>query len=262
MRSENDAAIAFGEKKRGNCIIAGIIATLLFWQFLSMVLHKAIVASPMETLTALIPLVRDGILFTELLITLRRLMISLLLGSLIGLSTGVTAGLSPKIRAFFEPIRWIGMTIPAIVIAVLAMLWFGMGDKQTIFLVTMIITPIMYVNTVEGITAIDKKLLEMGRVYHFPWILVLKSIYLPGIAPYILAGATLAAGIGVRAVVLAELMGAFEGVGHSFSRAWMYLNTPELFAWILSCLLLMAFLEFGILLPIRKRLLRWKKGKN
>ncbi|MFN8565291.1 MAG: hypothetical protein U0703_27535 [Anaerolineae bacterium] len=69
-----------------------------------------------------------------------------------------------------------------------------------------------------------------------------------------MTGLTLAAGIGVRAVLMAELLGANEGIGHSFNRAWTFLKTPEMFAWMLASLALMALLEFGIFKPLRRTL--------
>lgn len=55
---------------------------------------------------------------------------------------------------------------------------------------------------------------------------------LPGIASRALAGLTLAAGSGVRAVVLGEVLAALGGVGHAFSRTHScWLESDELFAW-------------------------------
>lgn len=239
--------------------VAGIIALLAGWQLLSMLVHEAIVASPLATLSALKGLAWEGALWSELFTTLKRLLIGLSLASVLGLSLGVVAGLMPKVRSFLEPVRWVGMTLPAVIIAVMAMLWFGMGNKQVIFMVSVIIMPIIYVNTLEGILAIDDRIIEMAQVYQFPRKLLLMEVYLPGIGSSVMAGLTLAMGIGIRAVILGELLGAFDGMGHGFSRAWTYLNTPELFAWILVCLGLMGALEFGILNPIRRHFMRWKE---
>jgi NitT/TauT family transport system permease protein len=113
---------------------------------------------------------------------------------------------------------------------------------------------------VAGVLAIDRRLVEMGYVYHFPRRLLLNEVYLPGIASPVMAGLTLATGIGVRAVVLGEVLGAMEGIGHAFSRAMSYLETPELFAWIVVLLVLMAVIEFGALRPFRRRIMRWRKA--
>lgn len=239
--------------------VAGIVALLAGWQLLSTVVHEAIVASPLATLAALQRIAWEGALWQELFTTLKRLLAGLSLASVLGLSLGLAAGLKPRIRSFLEPVRWVGMTLPAVIIGVMAMLWFGMGNTQVIFMVFVIVMPIIYVNTLEGILAIDDRIIEMGQVYQFPRKLLLTEVYLPGIGSSVIAGLTLAMGIGIRAVILSELLGAFDGMGHSFSRAWTYLNTPELFAWILVCLALMGVLEFGILDPIRRHLVRWKE---
>jgi NitT/TauT family transport system permease protein len=240
--------------------VAGVAAILVVWQLLSLVVNPAIMASPAETAKALAGLAWDGTLWIQLLITLKRLVIGLAIGAGAGLILGILAGLEPRLRSFLEPLRWVGMTIPAVIIIVLAMLWFGLGDFTVIFMVAVIIIPTMYVNTVAGVLAIDRRLVEMGYVYHFPRRLLLTEIYMPGIASPVMAGLTLATGIGVRAVVLGEVLGAMEGIGHAFSRAMSYLETPELFAWIVVLLALMAVIEFGVLRPLRRRVMRWRKA--
>jgi len=237
----------------------GVIAILVVWQLLSLWVNPVFIASPVGTAKALGRLAAEGSLWIELLITLKRLVIGLAIGAGLGWLSGMFAGLEPRLRSFLEPLRWLGMTIPAIIIAMLAMLWFGLGDLTVIIVVALIVAPSMYVNTVAGVLAIDPRLVEMGRVYHFPRRLLLTEIYLPGTASPALAGLTLAAGVGVRAVVLAEVLAAMSGIGHAFSRAMSWLETEELFAWIVLLLALMALLEFGVLRPLKRRVLRWRK---
>ncbi len=248
--------------RRGRLLygIAGVAAILVGWQLLSLTVNPAIMASPAETAKALAGLAWDGTLWVQVLITLKRLVIGLAIGAAAGWVLGVLAGLEPRLRSFLEPFRWVGMTIPAVVVAVLAMLWFGLGDFTVIFIVAFIVVPTMYVNTLAGVLAIDRRLVEMGDVYHFPRRLMLTEVYLPGIASPALAGLTLATGIGVRAVVLAEVLAAMSGIGHAFSRAMSYLETPEIYAWVVVLLALMAVIEFGALRPLKRRAMRWRKG--
>jgi NitT/TauT family transport system permease protein len=236
-----------------------VAALLLVWELLSLWVDPVFVASPADTAKALARLASKGTLWVQLLITLKRLVIGLAVGAGLGWIVGMAAGLEPRLRSFLEPVRWVGMTVPAVVIAVIALLWFGLGDFTVVFVVAIIVAPSMYVNTVAGVLALDPRLVELGRVYGFPRRLRLTEIYLPGTASQALAGLTLATGVGVRAVVLAEVLGAMSGIGHSFDRAKSYLETPELFAWVVLLLALMAVLEFGLLRPLRRRVLRWRK---
>jgi len=240
--------------------LAGVAAILIGWELLSLFVNPALMASPAETVRALAGLAWGSTLWVQLLITLKRLVIGLAVGATAGWLLGIGGGVEPRLRYFFEPIRWVGMTIPVVILAVLAMTWFGLGDFTVMFVVALIVMPTMYVNTLEGVLAIDQRLVEMGRVYRFPRRLLLREIYVPGIASPAIAGLTLATGIAVRAVVLAEVLAATSGIGHAFARASSFLETPQLFAWVLVLLALMAVIEFGVLRPARRRAMRWRKA--
>jgi NitT/TauT family transport system permease protein len=236
----------------------GIATMLIVWQILSMVFSEFIIASPTATLRALGQLAANGSLWREFGTSLVRLMIGLVGGAVVGVALGILAGLNKRLRFFLEPMRWGLMTVPAIVISVLVMLWFGLGSIQVVIMTGLITMPINYVNTLEGMLGIDARILEMARVYKIPPRLRLANIYLPGIGSSVMAGFTLASGIGVRASILAEFIGGRNGIGHNLFLSWTFLDTPALFAWILTTLALLGLVEFVVLKPIRDHLMRWK----
>jgi NitT/TauT family transport system permease protein len=238
----------------------GIVFMIAVWQILSLIFSPIIIASPVATVQALIELIKDGKLWSQFGYSLARLLIGLAAGSIIGINLGIIAGLNSRMRSFLEPLRWGIMTVPAIVVSVLGMLWFGMGSTQVIFMTAVITIPTNYVNTLEGMLAIDSRILEMSDIYRIPTRLRLTQIYLPGIGSAVLAGLTLASGIGVRASILAEFIGARDGIGHSLFLSWTFLDTPSLFSWIIVTFALLGLVEFGILKPIRDRLTRWKRA--
>jgi NitT/TauT family transport system permease protein len=240
-------------------VLLGIASMIAIWQILSLIFSPIIIASPAATLEALIRLAGNGELWIQFGYSLGRLLIGLAAGSVIGITLGILAGINAPLRSFLEPMRWGVMTVPAIVISVLAMLWFGMGSIQVIFMTGVITMPTNYVNTLEGMLAIDARIIEMAKIYRIPPRLRLTQIYLPGIGSAVLAGLTLASGVGVRASILAEFIGARNGIGHSLFLSWTFLDTPTLFAWIIATFALLGLVEFGILRPVRDRLTRWKK---
>jgi NitT/TauT family transport system permease protein len=246
-------------KRKVLFIGAGILTMLILWQLLSLFFSEYIIASPSATLAALGNLISNGSLWSEFGYSLARLIIGLAIGWIIGVSLGILAGLNKRLQAFLEPMRWAVMTVPAIIISVLAMLWFGMGSVQVVFMTGLITMPVSYVSTLEGMLAIDVRITEMAAVYKIPSSLRLKEIYFPGIGTAVMSGLTLASGIGVRATILAEFIGARNGIGHDLFLSWTFLDTPALFAWILAAFALLGLVEFGILKPIRDYLMRWKK---
>ncbi len=237
----------------------GIVGMLVVWQILSLVLSPIIIASPADTFAVVIKLAVNGTLWSQFGYSLARLLLGLAGGSIVGITLGIFAGLDSRLRLFLEPMRWGIMTIPAIVLSVLAMLWFGMGSIQVIFMTAVITIPTNYVNTLEGMMAIDARILEMAKIYKITLRLKLTQIYLPGIGSSILAGLTLAAGVGVRASILAEFIGARNGIGHRLFLSWSFLDTASLFAWVIITFAMLGLVEFGILRPVRDRLTRWKK---
>ena len=246
-------------RSRALYIGLGILATLAVWQILSLVFSQIIVASPSATFMALVRLASGGELWIQLGYSLSRLLIGLFASAAAGVILGLAAGINPRFQLFLEPARWVVMTVPAIIISVLALLWFGIGSTQVIFMTAVITLPIIYVNTVEGMRAIDARIIEMAEVYRISSRLRLTEIYLPGIGSAIMAGLTLASGVGVRALILAEFLGARNGIGHSLFLSWTFLDTPSLFAWILLALALLGLVEFGLLRPARDYLMRWKR---
>ena len=236
----------------------GIVGMVLVWQILSMVLSQVIIASPASTLQALWRLALNGELWKEFAQSLVRVLIGIALGAAAGITLGVLAGLSSRLRSFLEPMRWGIMTVPVIVLTVLSMLWFGMGSAGVVWVTGVVTVPTNYVNTLEGMMSIDSRIIEMSRVFRIPPRLRVTQIYLPGIGSSVMAGLTLAAGIGVRASIVAEFIGARNGIGHSLFLSWTFLDTPSLFAWIIITFALLGLVEFGVLRPARDRLMRWK----
>jgi NitT/TauT family transport system permease protein len=142
-------------RSRAFYIGLSILAMLLIWELLSMLFSQIVIASPLATFQALGTLLTDGELWTQFGYSLGRLLIGLGAGAVFGITMGILAGANYRLRFFLEPMRWTISTVPVIVLAVLAMLWFGIGSLQALFLTGVITTPIVYVNTLEGLQAAD-----------------------------------------------------------------------------------------------------------
>ncbi len=237
----------------------GICLLFICWWLVSLFFDEIIIASPLKTVASLGSMMCTGAFWKSVGISFQRFALALLLGSFIGFAFGLAAGLNDAVRWLFEPFRWILMTIPPPVVVVVSMIWFGMGSVQTVFVTTVLIMPIMYLNTLAGIDAVDQQLVEMAGIYRAPGTMLLRDLYIPGVGAHVLAGLSLAAGMGVRIVVLSELLGAYSGIGYEFSLARTNLDTPALFAWVMVCLILGGGLEICILNPMRNHIMKWQE---
>ena len=238
----------------------GIASIVLLWQLLSMELNELILASPLQTLIRLIELCQQSDFWLVLLVSLKRLLLALSVASIIGFFLGIIAGRRAWLKEYLSPIRWLLMSVPPVIVVLLAMLWFGMGSSMVVFITVLLLSPTIYVNTQKNIEQIDNQYLELAHVYHFSLWQRLSQIYIPVIAAPLCATLVIVCCSGVRIVVLAEVLGAHQGIGYELANASSNFDTPELYAWVLVSLLLVAILELALLRPVQNYLLRWKRA--
>ncbi|NYT80718.1 ABC transporter permease [Alcaligenaceae bacterium] len=238
--------------------LAGVLILLAGWQIAAMYLGPLLMATPLQALRALGGMLKNDGFWYHAGQSLGRIAIGVGLGCSIGFVLGVLAGHYARLRGLLEPLRWLLMAIPPVVVVVLAMLWFGLGSPMVIFITVLMMAPGMYVNTVKGMLLVDRQLIEMAHVYRYgPW-LRLRHLYLPALAAPLTAALLIATAGGVRLVVMAEVLGAESGAGYAIANARSTFDSGELYAWVILILLLVAMLEFTLLQPIQRRLTQWQ----
>ena len=247
----------WASRKLWTCV--GAAGVLFGWWLLSLSFSDLVVASPWQTVAGLVGLLSTVDFYRDFFITLQRFALSLFFGVFFGITFGVLAGLEKRLKWLFAPLNWILMTMPPVVLVMLSMLWFGMGGFQTIFVTTLLIFPMIYANTMAGIESVDPDLLEMARIYRAGRVRMIREIYFPGIYAPLFAALSLSAGMGMRIVVLAEVLGASSGIGYAFSLSRTNVDTPSLFAWIIVCLFVGGGIDGILFTPIKNRVLRWKE---
>ena len=236
----------------------GVIVLIAGWHILSLFLDSIVLASPLDTFSSLIRMIGTMRFWGHLWTSFCRIITGIFFGSFAGFLLGLLAGLYRDIKHFLEPLRWTLMSVPAVVVVVMAMLWFGMGSTMVVFITALLLAPIVYVNTVKGLEMVEKNIVEMARVYNFSLWLTVRHVYIPAITGPLASAMVVVVGMGVRIVILAEVMGTSEGIGHALSLTRSSLETPALFAWVMVCIGIVGFLEYVVLRPVEDYVLRWK----
>jgi NitT/TauT family transport system permease protein len=139
------------------------------------------------------------------------------------------------------------------------MLWFGMGSTMVVFITVLLLAPTIYINTQKSVEQIDNQWFELAQIYQFSWYQRLSKIYIPAISGPLCATLIIVCCSGVRIVVLAEVLGAHQGVGYELANASSNFDTAELYAWVTISLSIVAFMELVLLKPIQHYLLRWRE---
>ncbi|MEQ8201740.1 MAG: ABC transporter permease subunit [Syntrophomonadaceae bacterium] len=239
--------------------ILGILIILSGWQVLAWASHPLIVASPGSTFRSIFAMLASGELTRNLLITLQRQLTGLAFGVLIGTFLGIFGGLKKPLDSMMMPGVNAVMATPSIIFVVIAMVWFGQGSTQVIFVTALLIMPIMYLNSAKGIQSIDSNLLQMVRVYRVPARVKLLKVYLPGLLYGFMAGFSLSVASSLRITIMAELLGAQDGIGNAIFIARGYLETSKLFAWALLLVLMVMIIEAIVFNPLQRFIGKWQE---
>jgi NitT/TauT family transport system permease protein len=96
----------------------------------------------------------------------------------------------------------------------------------------------------EGIQQTDPKLLEMAFVFHFNRKQLIRSVYVPSIAPFFMTAATTSLGLGWKAGVATEVLGRPPlSLGGSLYEAKIYLASADLLAYTCVVIIISLALE-------------------
>ncbi|MFD1330596.1 ABC transporter permease subunit [Methylopila musalis] len=237
---------------------AAPVLVLIVWEALcrSGYVAPQILPAPSKVALTAWKLALAGSLFSDLGVSLLRAATGFAIGGLLGFTLGVAVGFSRVAEAAIDRSVQMVRAVPFLAALPLTIIWFGVGEGQKIFLVSLGVLFPIYVNTVLGIRQVDPKLLELARVQGLTGWATIRRIILPGALPSILTGVRYALAVAWLALVVAETVGAQAGLGFLAMDAREFLRTDV----IVLTIVIYAAIGAGsdaIARLLERRLLRW-----
>lgn len=135
------------------------------------------------------------------------------LAVVLGIPLGVVSGRVPAVRSLLGTTINGLRAVPGISWLPLAMVWFGVGVKTTVFLVALASFFPIYLNTAIGARNVDFILYQAGATMGIGRFRGVYDILLPAAMPQILSGLRLGLGTSWAYLVLGELTGVPFGLG-------------------------------------------------
>ena len=234
-------------------IISIFLFWILVWQLIYIVVNKEIfIVSPLSVLKKLIEYLGYPEFYYSILFSLVRIFSGFLLGAVIGILLAVTASASKLLYMLFSPVITIIKTIPAASIILLVFIWLKSAFIPT-FISFLLVMPLFYVNTCEGISHTDEKLTEMAEIFGFSKLKKIKYIYIPSISPYFLTAFSSGVGLAWKSGVTAEILcSPSYSIGSNLKDAKTYLETTDIFLWTAVIIILSLLFEKLLLKIIEK----------
>jgi sulfonate transport system permease protein len=192
------------------------VLLLLTWELLSRrgALSADVLPSPSAVLAAGVDATLHGGLAKHLGVSALRAFAGLFVGSLLGLLLGLATGLSRWLQLIVDGPLQMLRAVPALALVPLVIVWFGLGEDAKLFIVAVTVLFPVYLNTFHGVRSVDPQLIEMARVYGVRGFALYREIVFPGALPSILVGLRFALGLSWLVLIVAETLGASEGLGY------------------------------------------------
>ncbi len=216
---------------------------------------------PTEILQTFIALLSSGTLMPHILSSLMRSLSGFVIGSALGIVTGMMIGWS----RLFEDIADIPLqalrAVPKSALVPLIIIWLGLGEISKIFIVALPGFFMCLINTTSGVKGVDTLMIKAALSLGANNRQILREIVLPSALPMIFAGLRLGIVVSLVLLVIAEMVAADRGLGFFILESQRLWLVKEMFAGIIT----MSIIGFGldrIMLIMESRMLKWHKGKT
>jgi len=126
--------------------LALVAVVIGIWWLSSLKVPHYILPGPVRVWDALQLIIANGDLWNNLAITLWRVTIGFVVAALVGLPFGIVLGANKRAGEFFEPVIPVLNTVSSAIWAIFAIIWFGISNATTIFVVFMMAMSLIITN--------------------------------------------------------------------------------------------------------------------
>ena len=212
------------------------------------------------TIRALAEGIAGGVILTRAALSIEVLLMGFGTGVLVAavltffaINTRIGNDFLETMTAMFNP-------LPAIALLPLALLWFGLGTASLVFVLVHSVLWAVALNTHAGFRSVSVTHRMVGQNYGLRGIGFVVRILIPAAFPSILAGLKIGWAFAWRTLIAAELVfgttSGQGGLGWYIFEAKNQLNIPDVFAGLLSIILIGLFIENVVFRLIEVRTVR------
>lgn len=260
MTAANLDRKAEGDDGRLSIALGRLVLTLVLlgaWELGARSLGRLFLAAPSDVAVRIFDLVRTGAVFEQAYVTLSVSLIGFSIGTFFGVLLPLFLRRRPRLTQAVEPFISAAMGIPKFALAPLLILWFGIGLKPKLVIVSLMVFFVVFVTVFAGVRSIDRKLVNMARVLSADdWTLSRKVVW-PSILPFFFTGVKVSLPRALSAALVGEFLVGSEGLGHYIEQSRQINDTTGVFAGIVVATLLVLMANM-IVEVAERRSLAWR----
>jgi ABC-type nitrate/sulfonate/bicarbonate transport system permease component len=234
-----------------------VLLALIAWEVLALVIHNDVfLPTPIKVASVLWQLLVSGDLIDHTAVSTLRALCGFALAAILGIPLGIAMGWYGGWENFWNPLVSLSYPVPKIGLLPLFILWLGIGNiSKIVMIMAAAIYPVV-LSTYSGVKGTPTYIVWSARSLGATETEVLRKVIFPHALPHILTGLRLAMGISWILLFAAEMIAAQSGLGWLILYAERMLDTPTVFASLVTIAVL-GFLFDRVILAISHRLCDW-----
>ena len=232
---------------------------LIIWEGVALYIDNSLLFPRVsEIFLSLKNLVASGDFILILWNTLSRFFISIVFSLILAIIFSVASYRYEVISFLLFPFIIFLRAVPTIAIIIVVLIWSSV-ERVPIVGGRLVLFPILCESILGGIKNVDKNLLKMSKVFKVSTKRVVRDIYIPSIYYSISSNIPSYMGLTFKVIIAGEVLSQESlSIGGEIFINKIYLESSNIFAWIIVVIVLNYFLEKG-LKTINNRVCRWKK---
>jgi NitT/TauT family transport system permease protein len=243
--------------RAGLPVAAALALLLLAWQIGAALFDVPtyILPRPLEIVATVFadgPLLRDA-----LTLTLAEAMAGFVVGAALGLALAILMVLLPPLELGLMPLVVAINSVPSVAFVPIMLIWFGLGMGSKVAMAALSVSFVVLLNALAGLESPEQDALDLLRSFGAGPLGLLWRLRLPAAMPSVVTGLRVGLARSTIAVIVAEMLGAYAGIGQIIYQSTAQVDYLTVWAAVFSASL-GSLLLYAVLVVIDRKLVWWK----
>jgi NitT/TauT family transport system permease protein len=240
-------------------VILPFVCLIAFWVLLrvSGLINPSLLPSPLEVAQTFWSRLVHGNLLIDILMSVQRVVIGLLLGMLLAVPVGFLIGWYRPVRRFVDPLINFFRALPPIALIPLVIVYLGIGEMAKVVILFYASFFAAVIVMYEGMMQISPVYIRVARTLGATDLEIFLKVMMPMSVPHMLTALRVALGVAWATLVAAELVAAQQGLGAMIQNASAFFDLRSIYLGII-CIGVLALLMDVALRLLSRRLVSWQ----
>ena len=231
------------------CQVLILALFILIWQLLSdyKVINTFLCSNPKKVVQTIVNLYKSNDLLIHIWVTLKEILISFLLGSLIGIVFAALLWLSPFLSKVLDPYLTILNSLPKVSLGPIIIIWAGANQNSIILMALLISTISTIISVYVGFKHTNKISIKLLKSFNANKFQIFTRVVFPSNLNTIISSLKINLSMTFVGVIMGELLVSKQGLGYLINYGSQVFNTNLVITGVILLGILTSILYFLIL---------------